>query len=116
MRLLLARLLYAWIWSLLPNFLKDRKGVTGLVLSLVVALVTISILIPIGLLVTTNIGDSMEIVAAKTNVTTTAQNVSYDVFQNVYTAFSLSALVPIIAVAGLLIAIIIGAFAMRARR
>lgn len=87
-----------------------------MVLALVVALVTISILIPIGLLVTTNIGDSMNIVTAKTNVTTTAQNVSYDVFQNVYTAFSLSALVPIIAVAGLLIAIIIGAFAMKARR
>jgi len=98
------------------KFLKDKKAVTGMVLALVVALVTISILIPIGLLVTTNIGDSMNIVTAKTNVTTTAQNVSYDVFQNVYTAFSLSALVPIIAVAGLLIAIIIGAFAMKARR
>lgn len=114
------KMLYVWlytcIWSRLPNVLTDHKGVTGMVLALVVALVTISILIPIGLLVTTEIGNSMELVSAKTNVTTTAQNVTYDVFQNVYTAFSLSALVPIIAVAGLLIAIIIGAFAFRGMR
>jgi len=97
------------------KLLRDKRAVTGMVLALVVALVTISILIPIGLLVTTNIGDSMEVVAAKSASTTTAENVTYDVFANVYTAFSLSALVPIIAVAGLLIAIIIGAFAMRSR-
>ena len=98
------------------RLLKNKKAVTGMVLALVVALVTISILIPIGLLVTTNIGDSMDIISAKTNETTVAQNVTYDVFQNVYTAFSLSALVPIIAVAGLLIAIIIGAFAFKHTR
>lgn len=97
------------------KLLRDKRAVTGMVLALVVALVTISILIPIGLLVTTNIGTSMEVVSAKSASTTTAQNVTYDVFANVYTAFSLSALVPIIAVAGLLIAIIIGAFAMRSR-
>jgi len=76
-------------------------------------LVTIAILIPIGLLVITNIGDSLEVVSAKSADTTVAQNVTYDVFQNVYQAFSLSALTPIIAVAGLLIAIIIGAFAYK---
>ena len=97
------------------KLLRDKRAVTGMVLALVVALVTISILIPIGLLVTTNIGTSMEVVSAKSASTTVAENVTYDVFQNVYTAFSLSALVPIIAVAGLLIAIIIGAFAMRSR-
>ena len=81
-----------------------------MVLALVVALVTIAILIPIGLVVTTNIGDAMNVVSAKSNETTVAQNVTYDVFTNIYTAFSLSALVPIVAVAGLLISIIIGAF------
>jgi Flp pilus assembly pilin Flp len=111
--------LYAWlytqIYSCLPRFLRDCRGVTGLVLSMVVALVTIAILIPIGLLVTTNIGDSLSLVSSKTANTTVAQNVTYDVFQNVYQAFSLSALTPIIAVAGLLIAIIVGAFAFRMR-
>jgi len=98
------------------KLLKNRKAVSGLVLSLVVALVTIAILIPIGLIVTVNIGDAMNVVSAKSNTTTVAQNVTYDVFQNIYTSFSLSALVPIVAVAGLLITIIIGAFAFRRMR
>lgn len=97
----------------MKKLFKDKKAVTGAVLALVVALVTIAILIPIGLLVVTNLSTSLEVVAAKTNTTTVAQNVTYDVFANVWQAFSLSALVPIIAVAGLLISIIIGAFAYR---
>lgn len=114
------KLLYAWIYaqimSRLPTVLTDRRGITGMVLALVVALVTIAILIPIGLLVTVEIGNSMDVVSAKSSSTTTAENVTFDVFANIYTSFSLSALVPIIAVAGLLIAIIIGAFAFRTAR
>lgn len=114
------KLLYAWLYaqimSRLPTVFTDRRGITGLVLSLVVALVTIAILIPIGLLVVVEIGNSMSLVSSKTENTTVAENVTYDVFANVYTSFSLSALVPIIAVAGLLIAIIIGAFAFRGMR
>jgi len=98
------------------KFLKNRKAISGLVLTLVVALVTIAIIIPIGLIITVNIGDAMNVVSAKSNETSTAQNVTYDVFNNIYTSFSLSALVPIVAVAGLLITIIVGAFAFRRMR
>ena len=91
---------------------KDRKGVTGMVLMLVVALVTIAVLIPIGLLVTTSIESSLPTLTANS----AAANASSDVFSNVYTAFGLSALVPIVAVAGLLITIIVGAFAFRSMR
>jgi len=97
------------------KLLKNKKAVSGLVLTLVVALVTIAIIIPIGLIITVNIGDAMNIVSAK-NDTTTAENVTYDVFNNIYTSFSLSALVPIVAVAGLLITIIVGAFTFRRMR
>lgn len=97
----------------MKKFFRDRRGITGMVLALVIALVTIAILIPIGLIVVNNLSTSLEVVAAKSASTTTAQNVTYDVFANVWQAFSLSALVPIIAVAGLLISIIIGAFAYR---
>ena len=103
---------YAQIMSRLPTVFTDRRGITGMVLALVVALVTIAILIPIGLLVTVNIEGSMPALTADS----VEANVSEAVFANVYTAFSLSALVPIIAVAGLLIAIIIGAFAFRSAR
>lgn len=97
------------------KLLKNKRAVTGMVLALVIALVAIGIMIPIGLIVTVNIGEALNVVSAKTNETTLAENVTYDVFNNVYTAFSLSALVPIVAVAGLLISIIVGAFALRGR-
>jgi len=94
------------------KLLKNKKAVTGMVIALVVALVTIAVLIPIGLLVTANIETSLPALTANSS----AANASSAVFTNVYTAFSLSALVPIVAVAGLLIALIIGAFAFRAMR
>ena len=94
------------------KLLKDKRAVTGMVLALVVALVTIAVLIPIGLLVTTSIEDALPALTENSS----AYNASSSVFTNVYTAFSLSALVPIVAVAGLLITIIIGAFAFRAMR
>jgi len=83
-----------------------------MVLMLVVTLVTIAVLIPIGLLVTVNIQESLPALEADS----AAYNASAAVFANVFTAFSLSALVPIVAVAGLLIAIIVGAFAFRSMR
>jgi len=100
--------LYAKVAKLFTN----RRAVSGMVLALVVALVTIAVLIPIGLLVTTNIESSLPALTAGS----AAANATSDVFTNVYTAFSLSALVPIVAVAGLLIAIIVGAFAFRGMR
>jgi len=98
---------------MLRKLLKNRKGVTGMVIALVVSLVAIGIIIPIGLLVTSTLQTS---ITEGMNTTSAAYNVTEDVFANIWTAFSLSALVPIIAVAGLLIAIIVGAFAFRASR
>jgi len=98
------------------KLLKNKKGVTGMVIALVVSLVALAIIIPVGVLIATNLSTSMDVVAAKSNETSLAENVTFDVFTNIWTAFSLSALVPIIAVAGLLIAIIVGAFALRGRR
>lgn len=97
------------------KLLRNRKGITGMVIALVVALVALAVIIPIGVLVASNLSSSLDVVSAKSATTTKAENVTYDVFQNIWTAFSLSALVPIIAVAGLLIAIIVGAFALRGR-
>jgi len=85
-----------------------------MVIALVVSLVAIAIIIPIGLMITVNIQSA--VTESIGDNTSAAYNVSADVFSNIWTAFSLSALVPIIAVAGLLIAIIIGAFAFRASR
>ena len=79
-------------------------------IALVVLLITVSILIPLGILITTKIKDAIP------NITDTEANQSAeDVFSNTWTAFSLSALVPIVAAAGLIISIIVGAFAFRLR-
>ena len=98
------------------KLLKDRKGVTALVVTLCVSLVALALIIPIGILVTTNLSDALDVVAAKSNVTTTAENITYDVFDSLWTSWSLSSLIPIIAVAAVLIAIIVGAFVFRRAR
>jgi len=98
------------------KLLKNRKGVTALVVTLCVSLVALALIIPIGILVTTNLSDALDVVAAKSNVTTTAENITYDVFDSLWTSWSLSSLIPIIAVAAVLIAIIVGAFVFRRTR
>lgn len=100
---------------MLKKFRKDKRGVTGMTIALVVGLVALAVIIPIGVLVASNLSTALNVVSAKSATTTQAENVTYDVFANVWTAFSLSALIPIIAVAGVLIAIIIGAFMLRSR-
>ena len=98
------------------KLLKNRKGVTALVVTLTVSLVALALIIPIGILVTTNLSDALGVVSAKSNVTTTAENITYDVFDSLWTSWSLSSLIPIIAVAAVLIAIIVGAFVFKRTR
>ena len=95
---------------------KNRKGVTALVVTLCVSLVALALIIPIGILVTTNLSDALDVVAAKGATTTTAENITYDVFDSIWTSWSLSSLIPIIAVAAVLIAIIVGAFVYKRSR
>ena len=47
---------------------------------------------------------------AYSGVTGQANATFYNTFNNVYSAFSLSSVIPILAIAGLLIALIVGAF------
>jgi uncharacterized PurR-regulated membrane protein YhhQ (DUF165 family) len=93
------------------NFLKfireNRKGITGLVIGMVTVLIACAILVPIGLLVTANLQTSMPALTGSANTT------AYSVYNNVYSAFSLSAVVPIVAAAGVIISIIVGVFAWK---
>jgi hypothetical protein len=86
---------------------ENKKAVTGLVIGMVVVLITCAILIPIGLLITANLQAAMPALTGSANTT------AYAVYANVYSAFSLSAVVPIVAAAGVIIAIIVGVFAYR---
>jgi hypothetical protein len=98
------------------KLLRNRKGVTAMVILLVTTLVSIALIIPIGLMVTTELGEAVGLVSAKSGTTTHAENVTYDVFDSLWTAWSLSSLIPIIAVAAVLIAIIVGAFVFQRAR
>jgi hypothetical protein len=98
------------------KLLRNRKGVTAMVLLLVVTLVSIALIIPIGLMVTTELGDAIGLIEAKGSGTTKAENITYDVFDSLWTSWSLSSLIPIIAVAAALIAIIVGAFTFQRAR
>lgn len=91
---------------------QNKKGVTMLVLSLVVTLVALGILIPVGLLVTANIQSTVNTynLGASGNATRTT------LFTNIFQAYNLSAIVPIVAAAGIIISVIIGAFAYMSSR
>lgn len=86
---------------------ENRKGITGLVIGMVVVLIACAILVPIGLLVTANLQSTMPALTGSANTT------AYAVYNNVYSAFSLSAVVPIVAAAGVIISIIVGVFAFK---
>ena len=94
----------------LRSLRNDKRGVAALVIGLITVLITCAILIPIGLLVTSNLQSAMPALTGSANTT------AYSVYNNVYSAFSLSAVVPIVAAAGVIIAIIVGVFAFRSQR
>jgi len=93
--------------NFLNKFKENKKGITALVIGMVVVLVACAVLVPIGLLVTSNLQASMPALEGSANST------AYSVYNNVYSAFSLSAIVPIVAAAGVIISIIVGVFAFR---
>ena len=103
------------IVKMLRKFKRDRRAIAGLVIGLVVGLVVCSVVLAIGLMIHSNLSTALEVVAAKSATTTKAENITYDVFSNVYSAYSLSSVVPLVAGAALVIMIIVGAFALRGR-
>jgi len=88
---------------------KNRRGITMIILSLVVALVALAILIPVGLM----IQSSLTTITKITGMSTTANATVDTVNTNIYSAFNLVAIVPIIAGAAVIISVIMGAFAFK---
>jgi hypothetical protein len=97
------------------KLLRNNKAIAGLIIALVVGLVACAVVLAVGLLIHTNLGTALSVVSAKSASTTKAENITYDVFQNVYSAYSLSSVVPLVAGAALVIGIIVTAFAIRGR-
>lgn len=94
------------------EFLKNRKAMFGIVLGLVITLVALGVVLGVGLLVNYQIQttlDAMDL-GAEGNDTRDA------LYTNINQAFSLSAIVPIIAGASLVIGAIVAGFAIKSYR
>lgn len=81
------------------SFIKNRKGAA---LSLVVLLITVAIVLIVGLVVTGQLSTT----ADTFNLGSSGNATRTTLFNNIYSAMNLSVLIPIVAAAGALIAII----------
>jgi len=80
-----------------------------MIIALVVALVALAIILPIGLMVHSSLTGLTKISGMSATANTTVDNVN----NNIYSAFNLTAIVPIIAAAAVIISVIMGAFAFK---
>lgn len=98
------------ITSALRKWKRNRKAVTGLVLGLVIGLVTIGIVITLGLYLNVQIYNSMPAMEGVANTTATS------LFNNIMAAYSLSTIIPIVAAAGAILAVIVGFLVVRQKQ
>ena len=102
-----------WLISLFPEkfqgwfyrFAMNRKGFTGMVIALIVTLAACAVLIPIGVYL------NVKIYAALPAMTGTANTTATAIRDNIYSAYSISAVIPLVAAAAVIIGIIVAAFA-----
>jgi len=95
--------------NLLKKLKRDERAVTGIVVVLVVGLITIGIILPVGLMVT----GSLYTTISDLNLGTSGNATRTTLFNNIYAAYNLSVIVPIISAAGLIIGVIGAYFAFR---
>jgi hypothetical protein len=116
----LLRFVYAWLvgkWfeaeklavRIAPDFMQNKRGVTMLAIALVVGLVALGLIIPIGMWASSlvfGVIDDLDLGTAGNATRTTLE-------ANVWSAYDLATILPIIAVAGVIITAVIGIVAWR---
>jgi Flp pilus assembly pilin Flp len=93
----------------LSKFKRDKRGVSMLAIALVIGMVTLGIIIPIGMWTSSlifNVIDTIDL-GASGNITRTTLET------NIWNAYNLSTILPIVAVAGVIIAAILGFMAWK---
>lgn len=102
------------------RFRNDKRGITGMVIGLIVLLIACAVLIPIGIVITSSLHAALPNMwyntTSGTGVWKQANLTTATVFANVYNAFSIAAIVPFVAAAALIIGIIVTAFAVRSKQ
>ena len=91
---------------------QNNKAIAAMVIALVVSLVAIAIVLPVGLMVLSKLETLTKIAGMSATANSTVDTVN----TNTYSAFSLAAIIPIVAGAALVIAVIVGAFAVTTQR
>lgn len=82
----------------------------GLAMGLVITLVALCVLIPIGVLITNNLYNTL-ITGMQQN--SAAYNATKDLYNNIWSAYNLSSVIPLIAAAAAIIGIVVTAFYFR---
>lgn len=95
----------------LPKILTDKRGLTGAGIALVVTLVSLAVALIVGLVVT----GQLYTTATSMDLGTSGNATRTTLFNNIYSAFNLSVIAPIIAGAGLVIGMIFTYFAWRSK-
>jgi hypothetical protein len=93
---------------------KDRRAITGAVMALIVLFVAVGVMIPVGILATAKIENTME--AMYNDMGEEGNATAIALFSNIYSAYSLTSIVPIVAGAGLIIGIIIVSLTIYGRK
>lgn len=92
--------------------MRSNKGVTGVVLGIIIALITLAVAIPIGMAVWQASGNAL--FTAPTNTSSAMYNTTYGIYTttntNVGSGFSLLAIAPIVLAAGGIIALLVIGF------
>jgi hypothetical protein len=96
--------------SFLRKFRRNKKAVSGLVIGLVIGLVTLGIVLTLGLYLNVQIHDTMPAMTGAANTTAEA------LYTNILAAYNLSTIIPIVAAAGAILAVIVGFLVVRSQR
>lgn len=102
---------YAWLMTtFMPaKLMRDKRGITGLVIATIIALIVITFMIPLGIVITASIKTTIDGMSLTCVANTTANLV----FTNAWQAYNLAAILSIVAAAGAIITIIVAAFSFR---
>lgn len=100
---------------------KDKRGITGMIIATVIALVVITIIVPIGIIITSNLYTVASNIVGTTQVlggsgNSSAGNATKAVFDTAWQSYNLAAILSIVAAAGAIITIIVAVFAVRSKQ
>jgi len=97
----------------------DKRAVSGIILGLVVVLVMLAVILPISLYTVVKIKGSIDALpiftkySAEYNASSAPYNASKALYDNVFSAYNIASITPLIAVASVIVAMVVVGFAIK---